>query len=89
MRILITGAAGFIGSHACEYFTDKGNFVTGIDNFDDCYPRNRKEYNLKSLKKSKYFSFYERDIRNRTLIWIRKIGSRYPSGRKSRGEAFN
>ena len=47
--ILLTGAAGFIGSHAAEALVARGNRVVGIDNFDELYPRSIKEANLKAV----------------------------------------
>jgi len=46
-RILVTGAAGFIGSHLVEALTRRGDEVVGIDNFDAFYPRAMKERNLR------------------------------------------
>ena len=43
MKALVTGAAGFIGSHLSEHLVDAGHTVTGIDGFTDYYPRERKE----------------------------------------------
>lgn len=64
MNILITGAAGFIGSHASEYFLSKGNTVVGLDNLDDFYPIHFKELNLAGLKQNPCFHFYQADIRD-------------------------
>jgi len=64
MNILITGAAGFIGSHASEYFLSKGNTVVGLDNLDDFYPIHFKELNLAGLKQNPAFHFYRADIRD-------------------------
>lgn len=64
MNILVTGAAGFIGSHVSEYFINKGDSVVGIDNFDEFYPRQIKEQNMGELKKSPLFQFFRGDIRN-------------------------
>ena len=47
--IIVTGAAGFIGSHAAEALTARGLRVVGIDNFCDFYDRSWKEQNLKSI----------------------------------------
>ena len=47
---LVTGAAGFIGSHLCEALLARGDEVTGIDNFDPFYARNVKERNLEGLR---------------------------------------
>ncbi len=68
MRILITGAAGFIGSHVSEYYIGRGHDVTGIDNFDNFYSRSFKEYNLRQLKKSSSFRLCEGDIRDRNMM---------------------
>ena len=45
-RVLVTGAAGFIGSHLVEALVRQGDEVIGIDNFDPFYPRRMKERNL-------------------------------------------
>ncbi|MEP6950548.1 MAG: GDP-mannose 4,6-dehydratase [Ginsengibacter sp.] len=68
MRILITGVAGFIGSHLGEKLLSLRHTVVGIDNFDPFYPRELKVENLKQLNNSEGFSFYEEDIRNRLSI---------------------
>ena len=62
MNILITGAAGFIGSHASEKFLAAGHTVFGIDNFDPFYSRNFKNRNMENLIGKDRFSFYEGDI---------------------------
>ncbi|MBS1921532.1 MAG: GDP-mannose 4,6-dehydratase [Bacteroidetes bacterium] len=67
-KILVTGIAGFIGSHLGERLIREGHSVFGIDNFDPFYPRKYKEENLKQLKRSDAFSFREADIRNQTLL---------------------
>jgi len=64
MYILVTGAAGFIGSHVSEFFINLGHSVIGIDNFDPFYAMEIKELNLEELKKSDRFKFYNTDIRN-------------------------
>jgi UDP-glucuronate 4-epimerase len=68
MDILLTGAAGFIGSHLGEKLVSLGHSVIGIDNFDPFYPKKLKIENLKQLNKSSQFSFFEEDIRNRPSI---------------------
>lgn len=50
VRVLVTGAAGFIGSHLCERLGARGDEVTGLDNFDDFYSRVVKERNLRELR---------------------------------------
>jgi UDP-glucuronate 4-epimerase len=64
MNILVTGAAGFIGSHVCEYFIGKGHTVVGIDNYDNFYPAHFKDANLAGLLNHKAFRFYKDDIRD-------------------------
>ena len=51
MRILVTGAAGFIASHLCEKLKSLGHEVFGVDNFNDYYDVNLKELNASDLKK--------------------------------------
>ncbi len=59
--IIVTGAAGFIGSHASAKFMQQGYKVVGIDNFCDFYPRKFKELNVDAIKTDK-FSIEEMDI---------------------------
>jgi nucleoside-diphosphate-sugar epimerase len=75
MKILITGVAGFIGSHLCEKLLGLGHQVIGIDNFDTFYNRNIKEDNLKVALQNSLFSFCELDITNSTDFekWPDKI----------------
>ncbi len=61
-RILVTGAAGFIGSHVCEALVARGDEVIGVDNFDPFYPRALKERNLEALRAARGFRFLEADI---------------------------
>jgi UDP-glucuronate 4-epimerase len=68
MTILVTGAAGFIGSHVCEYFIEQGHLVVGVDSFDDFYNESIKQLNLTNLNKSDRFQFYKADIRDRLSI---------------------
>ena len=49
MRCVVTGAAGFIGSHLCERLLRDGHEVTGIDSFVPYYPKHYKESNLSGL----------------------------------------
>lgn len=64
MRSLITGCAGFIGSHLAEKLLQEGHVVTGIDCFTDYYPRAVKENNIKNVLDHKNFTFIEDDIVN-------------------------
>jgi nucleoside-diphosphate-sugar epimerase len=62
VTILVTGCAGFIGSHVCMLLLSKGFTVIGVDNFDPFYNRSIKESNLATFKTHPAFSFYEMDI---------------------------
>jgi len=62
VKALVTGAAGFIGSHLAERLVDAGVDVTGIDCFTDYYPRAIKERNLQRLRPSPRFSFIEQPL---------------------------
>ena len=64
MKILITGAAGFIGSHTCESLIKNGNSIIGVDNFDSFYSYRLKELNLEQLNQNSNFRFYKADIRD-------------------------
>ena len=59
MKALVTGAAGFIGSHLSAALLDSGATVTGIDCFTDYYSRTLKEANLATVKSRPGFSFVE------------------------------
>lgn len=61
-RILLTGAAGFIGSHVAERLVARGDTVIGVDNFDPFYARAVKERNLAGLRAAAAFSFHEFDL---------------------------
>ncbi|MBK6424231.1 MAG: NAD-dependent epimerase/dehydratase family protein [Gemmatimonadetes bacterium] len=61
-RVLLTGAAGFIGSHLAEHLLRRGDEVVGIDNFDPFYPRAVKERNLATARAMPGFQFQERDL---------------------------
>ena len=64
MNILVTGAAGFIGSHFVEKLLDEGYSVTGIDNFDPFYPIGVKKSNIELALNNNNFRFIELDIRD-------------------------
>ena len=67
-KFLITGAAGFIGSHLCERLIADNHIVVGLDNFDPFYDRKIKESNIKALIKSDRFKLVEGDIRDATCV---------------------
>lgn len=62
MKSLITGAAGFIGSHLAEKLLAAGHDVIGIDNFLDNYPRSFKEKNLAEITVHPNFAFVRDDL---------------------------
>jgi len=67
VRFLVTGAAGFIGSHLCEQLISEGHSVIGVDAFIDAYPRSLKERNLRALLDAPRFEFHEDDLRTADL----------------------
>src|SRR5260370_6817373 len=62
MHCLVTGVAGFVGSHLAERLLADGHEVCGIDAFIDYYPRHIKEKNLEQLRSWNTFSFIEADL---------------------------
>ncbi len=64
MHVMITGAAGFIGSTLALRLLDRGDKVTGIDNLNDYYDVSLKEARLARLTPSKQFNFLKVDISN-------------------------
>ena len=62
MKALVTGTAGFIGSHLSERLIEAGHEVVGLDAFTDYYARSIKESNIASLTKRRRFRFIESSI---------------------------
>lgn len=60
--IIVTGCAGFIGSHLSEHLLEKGHQVIGIDNFDPFYDRKIKERNMLGFVNHPHFRFLEVDL---------------------------
>jgi UDP-glucuronate 4-epimerase len=71
-NILVTGCAGFIGSHLCEYLLKMNYNVIGIDNINSYYDTQRKHNNLKILNEFENFKFYKEDIRYTEIILNQK-----------------
>lgn len=68
MRILVTGAAGFIGMHVCESLLQSGIDVVGIDNLNDYYDVNLKKSRLDRLLSFENFNFHEFDLRDMSRL---------------------
>lgn len=66
--ILVTGAAGFIGSHVVERLLARGETVVGLDNFDPFYPRPVKERNLARALQHPRFTLVEADLRDAPAV---------------------
>ncbi len=67
MNCIVTGAAGFIGSHLCSRLLEEGFDVVGIDSFTDFYPKWMKEKNIAPLLTKKRFRFFAEDLNNSDL----------------------
>ncbi len=68
MTIMVTGCAGFIGSHMIDKLLDMGKTVVGIDNFDQFYDPSIKIKNIEHNLDNKNFIFYRADIREKTQM---------------------
>jgi len=68
MRFLVTGGAGFIGSHLSEKLTGEGHYVVCLDNFNDYYDPEIKYRNIESLRLLPNFELVEGDILNSSLV---------------------
>src|SRR3989344_2058863 len=64
MNVLVTGGAGFIGSHVCEALLNRGDAVVCVDEFNDYYNPKIKERNIQECLKNEQFKLYRTDIRN-------------------------
>jgi UDP-glucuronate 4-epimerase len=64
MTLLVTGGAGFIGSHLCERLIERGDTVVALDNFDPFYPELVKRRNIRRLESEAAFRLVEADIRD-------------------------
>ncbi len=68
LRVLVTGGAGFIGSHLSEALLNLGAHVTVLDNFDPFYSRNLKAANLQAALGHPHFALLEGDIRDAAFV---------------------
>ena len=67
MKCLVTGAAGFVGSHLAERLSDLGHEVIGVDCFLDYYPRAIKERNVRAISDRANFRLVEQDVARHDL----------------------
>jgi len=67
-RVLVTGAAGFIGSSLVDRLVAEGREVVGLDSFDPFYPEEQKQRNLVSALRSSTFQLVRGDIRNADTV---------------------
>ena len=65
MKILVTGAAGFIGFHTAKLLLARGDVVVGLDNLNDYYDVSLKEARLAVLNDHRSFSFVKLDLADR------------------------
>ncbi|RLJ03889.1 MAG: UDP-glucose 4-epimerase, partial [Candidatus Aenigmatarchaeota archaeon] len=68
MRALVTGCAGFIGSHLVERLLEEGYHIVGIDCFTDYYSEDMKRKNMEGFKNNENFEFIEKYILNMNLM---------------------
>ena len=68
MKVLITGAAGFIGSHVAHILLARGDNVVGVDNMNDYYDQTLKVTRLARLTPKAGFTFHEVDIANKDAL---------------------
>jgi UDP-glucuronate 4-epimerase len=73
MKVLVTGAAGFIGSHLCEHLLKNGHAVVGLDNMNQFYDPDVKKENILAVERTanqnqKEFVFYVGDIRHQDFL---------------------
>lgn len=69
MKVLVTGAAGFIGGHLAERLVQRGDTVVGLDNFNDYYDPARKRATARRLSQHANFNMVEADIRDRETMF--------------------
>ena len=68
MKVLVTGACGFIGFHTCSKLLQQNHIVIGIDNMNDYYDIRIKQNNLTDLKVYKNFYFYDNDMGTTDMV---------------------
>jgi len=68
MRVLVTGGAGFIGSHLAERLLERGTELTILDNFNDFYSPLIKEKNIEAIRKRGEFSLWRKDLLDKETL---------------------
>ena len=69
MKLLVTGGAGFIGSHVADRRLARGDRVVVLDDFNDFYDPRRKRANVQPHLRSRHYRLVEGDIRDRDLVF--------------------
>ncbi|NMC75122.1 MAG: NAD-dependent epimerase [Geobacteraceae bacterium] len=67
-KILVTGAAGFIGFHVAKYLLERGDSIVGLDNLNDYYDVSLKEARLRQLTPRERFTFLHGDLADRRTM---------------------
>jgi UDP-glucuronate 4-epimerase len=75
MKVLVTGSAGFIGSHVAKRLLQRGDTVVGVDNFDPFYDRSFKEKNIAEMRLD--MELIEGDITDRRLLDLVLTGEHF------------
>ena len=68
LKVLLTGAAGFIGFHTARALVARGDAVIGIDNLNDCYDAGLKQARLAQLQAEPRFRFAKMDVADRQAV---------------------
>jgi UDP-glucuronate 4-epimerase len=68
LKVLVTGAAGFIGMHVCQRLAARGDEVTGLDNLNDYYDVSLKQARLAILRAQRGFDFVRADVADRAAL---------------------
>nr|MBA2413979.1 GDP-mannose 4,6-dehydratase [Burkholderiaceae bacterium] len=79
MKVLVTGAAGFIGMHVAQRLLARGDSVVGLDNLNDYYDVNLKKARLAQLQTHQAFKFHKIDITNAPALEQLILSKRFDS----------
>ena len=74
MRAIVTGAAGFVGSHLCQKLLSEGAEVVGVDAFTDYYDPQAKRRNIHGLQRNPRFTLVEGDLADMPLVTLVRRG---------------